>query len=345
MHLRVLAAAFAFTLAVAAATLAAGQDANPAWVRKPSPEDLYAVFPSAAVERGIDGKAVMECEIALDGSLRACSVVSETPPGIGFGAAALALAPQFKMRPKMENGQFVTSEVRIPISFDSPAGNPARDRTLEPAPVSSARTFTRMAWEQAPTRAEVAAAFPSGATESGYAMIDCMLRGDGALSRCSVQQESPTGKAFGRAALSLTDRFRAGLREIGGRPIAGAHVLLTVRFDAPGTPDPGLSRQLEWSGQPDAADLVFPPAARAAGVRTGKGTIDCRIATTGLLADCRLAEESPPGLGFGEAAMALAPKFRVNPWNAEGRTSEGRRIKLPIGFVDDPASPQPAPAQ
>lgn len=345
MHFRGLAAAVAFTLSMAVASVAAGQDSNPVWVRKPSPADLYAVFPTAAVEQGIDGKAVIECEIALDGSLRACSVLSETPPGIGFGPAALALAPQFKMRPKLRDGQLVTSQVRIPINFDSPGGRPTRDRTIESAPMGSARTFTRMAWDLAPTRAEVAAAFPSGVTESGYAMMDCVLGLDSTLSRCSVQQESPSGKSFGRAALSLAGRFQAGLKAIDGQPVAGAHVLVTVRFDAPGAPDPGISRQLEWSGQPGAGDLVFPAAARAGGIRSGKGVIDCQIAPTGFLADCRVAEESPAGLGFGAAALALASKFRVNPWNAEGRTPEGRRIKLPIGYVDDHAPAPPAPEQ
>lgn len=341
MKLRIFGALVAAAcLAVAAAALAAGQDRNPQWLRKPSAEDLYAVVPAAAVQQRINGKATILCEVALDGFLRACTIVSEEPRGMGFGAAALALAPQFTMRPAMHNGQLVSTQVQIPISFNVGGGEgPSRqiDAPQMPIGASGPRTLTRLPWDRAPTRADVAAAFPGGTT-SGYAIMDCFLRNDGSLSRCSVQRDEPRGKGFGRAALALADRFHTSLAQASGQPLEGAHVMVTVRFDAPGSPDPGISRQLEWVEAPGAADLVFPPAARAADVHAGKGVIDCVIEPSGLLGDCKLAADEPANFGFGPAALALATKFRVNPW-VDGRSMDGRRIKLPVGFVDSQPPP------
>ena len=322
----------------AGGAMGAGQDRPPEWVKKPTPEELFAVFPGPALERGVGGKVVIECEVAVDGTLRACDVISETPEGLGFGAAARAIAPQFLMRPRLVDGKPVASEIRTTITFQPPPGiRPSRSvaQTSE-GPV----TFTRMGWAAAPTRAEVAAAFPQRASGPGYAIMECTFKADGALTNCGLRKESERGKGYGPAALKLAGRFRSALLEVNGKPIKGSKVLITVRFDPPGAADPGISSQIEWAERPASADLVYPAAARTAGIREGRGVIDCVVLADGRLGDCRTVEESPQGVGFGQAALALAPRFRVNPW-ADGRSMDGRRIKLPVQFVDDVA---PAPA-
>lgn len=61
---------------------------NPAWAQHPVP-----AYPAAALDAGADaGSASVRCIAQADGALSSCSVLSETPPGLGFGAAAVQAA-------------------------------------------------------------------------------------------------------------------------------------------------------------------------------------------------------------------------------------------------------------
>jgi len=44
-----------------------------------------------------DGSVTVECTVAQNGTLSACVVISETPPGQGFGQAALDVAQKAKL--------------------------------------------------------------------------------------------------------------------------------------------------------------------------------------------------------------------------------------------------------
>lgn len=63
-------------------------------------------------------------------------------------------------------------------------------------------------WKSRPDGEQVRAAYPEGATGDGFVYLACRVQLDGDLSDCRVKQELPEGLGFGRAALSLTDRFR-----------------------------------------------------------------------------------------------------------------------------------------
>jgi TonB family protein len=92
---------------------------KPDWLRKPSGEDMAWAYPQRAQREEVGGKAVLHCLVAPDGGLMRCEVASEAPADYGFGAAALALAPQFQMtRPPSDAKN--PSEVTIPISFLTP---------------------------------------------------------------------------------------------------------------------------------------------------------------------------------------------------------------------------------
>jgi TonB family protein len=94
---------------------------RPDWLRKPSGEDMAWSYPERAAREGIGGQAKLQCLVAPDGGLTHCQVLSEAPADQGFGAAALALAPQFQMtRPPSDAKN--PSEVTIPIVFTTPQG-------------------------------------------------------------------------------------------------------------------------------------------------------------------------------------------------------------------------------
>ena len=47
----------------------------------------------------------MSCSVTVQGTLTACSVVSEDPDGLGFGDALIRMSKTFKMRPKQTDGR------------------------------------------------------------------------------------------------------------------------------------------------------------------------------------------------------------------------------------------------
>ncbi|MDB5495414.1 MAG: energy transducer TonB, partial [Phenylobacterium sp.] len=59
---------------------------SPHWLRLPSPAELAAAYPADARRGAVGGSALIACTLDADGRLRACQLVSESPPGQGFGA-------------------------------------------------------------------------------------------------------------------------------------------------------------------------------------------------------------------------------------------------------------------
>ncbi len=80
-------------------------DVRPDWLKRPDAADVLAVWPSAAWIKGLGGRAVISCRVTLQGALADCSVNREEPVGAGFGAAAIALSPQFLMKPGIRDGK------------------------------------------------------------------------------------------------------------------------------------------------------------------------------------------------------------------------------------------------
>ena len=89
----------------------------PDWKRLPEVHNFMDVYPKRARDLGVEGTAVMKCRVLQNGRLKDCAVVSETPPGFGFGQAELKLAPYFLMTPKLIDGKPVDDEVTVPIRF------------------------------------------------------------------------------------------------------------------------------------------------------------------------------------------------------------------------------------
>jgi hypothetical protein len=51
----------------------------------------------------------------------------------------------------------------------------------------------------------------------------------------------------------------------------------------------------------------------------------------GVLRNCVVTQETPPGFGFGEAALKVAPKFVILPIDP-ALSIDGRKIRLPVNF-------------
>lgn len=87
------------------------------WAELPSPADLEALYPRSARDRGVEGRVVMECSVAVDGRLHDCVVTSETPPEEGFGEATLQAASKFRMLLPTDSHTFTGGKVVIPMRW------------------------------------------------------------------------------------------------------------------------------------------------------------------------------------------------------------------------------------
>jgi hypothetical protein len=327
------------TAAVAALCLAAGANSAlaegpppshdpaiitaPDWRKLPSSDDLMAVFPANA--HG-GGRAVLKCEVAPDGLLRKCMVVSETPVGQGFGAAALALTPQFRFKPGTRDGVPISSWVELPIKWPD-----------LPGATGGPLLLSRPHWLAAPALADVRAAYPKGAKGSATVLLTCDLVKSGEPRNCSVQK-ADGDHLFREPAIRLSHSFRADMSGLTSRQMMSLLTQVLIHFDAAdgaGGSDTSGARvvaKANWVKLPGIGDFdaLYPAAAKAKGVMTGVGVVNCLVLPGGSLGDCRLVSETPAGLGFGEAAMKLIETFQLDPWTEDGRPVDGARINIPL---------------
>lgn len=313
-------------------------DTDLEWLSKPTFEQTIAVYPSAA--NGRDGSAVIHCWVTTEGLMRSCEVRSESQVGLGFGPAALALAPSFLMKPATKRGLTVEAEISIPVSFVGGGGH------------SNGPSYTVLsgtAWSKAPTIAEIRAEIEKKVGDKfadGKVVFQCdVIKKTGQLSDCVIINTSPGMAQFQSVATSLVSKFKAD-------PEAFVDikngVKINLAFSFPDMSSTAWSQRRltrpEWlqTISPDPGQKLFPGEAVAAGLKTGSATVDCLIAASGALTQCITIGESTPGVGLGSMAQKIAQAFVTNPWTDEGLPADGEHILLPIKMVDAEANPTPA---
>jgi TonB family protein len=91
---------------------------NPDWSRRPTAEEVMRFYPSLALKLKLSGAVRISCQVGKAGDLRGCAILSEVPAGLGFGAAAVALAGLIRMTPQRVDGELTDGgSVQLPISF------------------------------------------------------------------------------------------------------------------------------------------------------------------------------------------------------------------------------------
>lgn len=93
---------------------------DPNWLVKPTAENIGRVYPFAAAQARIPGKALLHCAVDEDGYLTDCVVSSESPAGLGFGNAALETTAYMRMQPATNYGVPARSSVNVPVAFALP---------------------------------------------------------------------------------------------------------------------------------------------------------------------------------------------------------------------------------
>ena len=124
---------------------------------------------------------------------------------------------------------------------------------------------------------------------------------------------------------------------LGAEPAPPAAV---VAFDAPPPttpPDREVFTPPDWSRKPTGSEVssYYPETAGLFG-KPGKATINCSVSATGELSDCVLLDESPLELGFGQAALEMAPHFHMKPALIDGKPVGGYRVTIPLSFTQPP---------
>lgn len=304
-------------------------DTPAAWLKKPTQAQLWAAFPPNALKSAQAGSAVLECQVTAEGAVVDCTVVSETPAGLGFGVAAVGLTSEFQMRPAMKDGRPVGSTVRFPINFEA----------APPKATSIVTTLlSKVVWAQAPTLQEVLAAYPADAQArqlGGRATLDCKFAGAGKLMSCLVIEETPRRSGFGRAAQKLSAAF-VGPSQFEGRSTRNMRVQFPIVF-APQAGEPPPVSDPRWLRTPSLAEFAQASTPAPAGVEIAVG-LDCEVIAGGRLQGCRTTAESPAGRGYGEAALKLSPQMQVALWTDEGRPTVGSRVRATLKY--GPSLPQ-----
>ena len=202
-----------FTPAVVSAAMA--------WPEAPSFVEVAAVYPKAAREARIAGRATLLCGFDIFGHLDSCRTIAEEPKGQGFGTAAHLLTRRFLADRTTPTGRPIgQAELQIPFVF-----NPAMlgDRGL---------AVGMPVWISRPTPAQTQAAFADlmkVANGPVRVTLECTVQQGGGLSNCAVAADDPAGKGGGPAALTLASRFMVATWTLEGLPIVGGRISVTVQ--------------------------------------------------------------------------------------------------------------------
>jgi TonB family protein len=305
---------------------------NPDWLKKPTPDQITAAWPRAALIQGKGGRAEVDCRVNIQGLAEDCRVASEEPAGFDFGAAALSMTPQWQFRPATRDGKPFPSRIVVPIKFETNS------------PTSSAQllevTFlSRPVWKAAPTFAEVGAVYPrGGAGVAGYVAYRCHVKSDGDLHFCNIIDENPKARGFAGAAHGLLKAFQIDMATVHAKDTDKLLVDVPIRLIDPASEEFKDRRIGEpiWVARVDPARSanLFPAQAAKAGVHSGRGVVSCVVAADGALVDCAPEAAVPPGLGFSEMAVRVVGVMRMNRWTNAGGPIDGARIVIPVRLTE-----------
>jgi TonB family protein len=211
------------------------------------------------------------------------------------------------------------------------------------AAAGAAFAQTSPMWAEAPSVADIAAAYPAKAKAAGVrgeVNLTCEINRQGRPHDCAALGETPSGYGFGFAARRLAEQMR-----VGDPGMNGKEVRVPVTFDPAVLKGAPTVTKPSWAALPSAADFQasFPKAEN--GINKVRVVLACTVAPGGALAGCAVDQEEPAGQGFGEGALALASKFRVGPWSLDGKPTVGAKLRVPIRYELTPVKQAVAPAK
>jgi len=275
-----------FMITLLAAALSAETPAGEAPPKVPFQLLLPAerFYPDVAQRMEVEGWAVLRCTPQADRTFADCGVTGEGPGDVGFGQAALRMAPYLRVALKGK-------------ALDTVVGRPA-EMTLRFQVPASERAPTGV---KAPAAAVVDAARPPGAPSDGVATVVChaSFAGGGPLTDCSSGFQAPRDAGFGKAAVDLAaSAYVSTLGAAPRRVQASLYLSDTTGTNGSSIRSPDRSLGVRW---PEGvwADLVAPAGSARTSQAANPAVFDCDLDAKGALSAC-----TPQGQLSAEAAAA-----------------------------------------
>jgi TonB family protein len=226
-----IAAATAMFVVISAAGASADPPPSPP---APAADRLLGYYPPAARAAGVSGEATLGCGRSEHGALVNCTLTSESPPGYGFGAAALALAAASVGNPVGHYGESA-AHLALPTAFHFTADPPAITPDVFSPHFGVPTIIQRPQWAKVSSSISFAKFYPKAAARAhihGHVDLLCVVEIDGTAD-CQVTSEDPPGLGFGDAALKISRLFRFVPMQRDGVPVAGGKVNIPIGFTPP----------------------------------------------------------------------------------------------------------------
>jgi TonB family protein len=333
---------------------------DPDWLAAPSFEERVKAYPKAALDAGVSGETALRCNVKPDGGLTDCALTRETPTGMGFGQAALALADRFRMRPE---------------AIPHPAPGKAQPEVLVPIRWA---IVEQPEWVRLPTGDEIAALYPSGARAQGApgaTKMRCEVKPDGTLANCLTLLEAPEGMGFGTATLRAARYFRMKPQTLDGKSVAGGMVTIPLRWQMDGSSHdilvgdsaklivalkPGaklgeyrefncatgadkarkcLAIPAPWQDQPSTSQVW--EVTHRLHVEAGVTWLTCRVGDDGALADCKANDKATPDKAA--AMRELAAGLKMLPEFSDGVPTRDQLVLVEFNWEQLRRAAKPAP--
>jgi len=219
------------------------------WTQRPTGSDFARYYPKNAADRGVPGRAVLDCDVSAVGALEHCRVIEETPAGFEFGEAALHLSSLFHVNPASIPDPDQRRAI-VPIVFGM-AGKPLPpqgyqagqnawmmkidvkkgSRGARPCPEEGKPgqlcSDHSIAWAKQPSLQETLPALEGVDMEAGRSVMLCEVGAAGTLNGCSTTPEATP--AARKAMLALAPLFVAPQKAVDGDDVAGG--MIAIPFD------------------------------------------------------------------------------------------------------------------
>lgn len=192
---------------------------------------------------------------------------------------------------------------------------------------------------EAQTTDEVLRYYPEGARAGGVegeVELSCQFTKHAAMKDCALVGENPSGQGFGQAALALSRLSTPNPNVTVPPEKMSRKVVFKFRLHPPAIePNPLVPPHIITNPDiihgpaPDDVIMAYPKQAHGS---TGRAVLDCVVTVHGKLDSCTVIEETPPGLGFGDAALKLTRGFKMKPRLLDGVPIGGAHGRFPFTF-------------
>lgn len=299
---------------------------------RPSFHDEISARAKAGVQEGVRGEVHLRCALNPQHVLKDCQVLSETPDGNHFAAAALLLSRKYECEVTRAKGGPV--QIELSYVFDrvlpDTGGNGGREPDYD---------LLRPAFPVAAVKAHI----------NGAAVVECGITAEGLLAQCKIIAEAPEHLGFGSSALVVAPGFRFDPPTRRGKPIPDGTTRFVLSFPANGVGaytkaelEP-VAPMVYWDQTPTRSDILsaFPAEARGK-AHSGRVVFRCGFKNDGALGKCDVLDVSGYGGNFTAAARSLLPRFRMAVGSVDSSLLPELKVNLVVNLRDGVQDTPPA---